>query len=315
MVRGENRVTRRQCLTLLAGAAATTLTPGFCRAESEKRLLRLAVSADTLAGANLADARTAYQVWIDTAFHQFGQATADVVPGIFLASAELIREVRQGRIESYVSTAQEFSVLGDLTDPAAIVVQDYLADGMEYLLLVHKDGPYKKLADLRGARLVSHQHRDMILLSVWLGTLLAASGLPTPDHLFASQTRQSSVTRVILPVFFRHADAACVARRDWNTAVELNPQMGRDLRILAVSPKVIPVAVGVRRNSNATARATLLDSLVSISKVRAGQQIASLFDARVLLARPFSAMKDTLEMVHRFEQLNGQQAGPRKGEG
>ena len=306
------RLTRRQCLTLLAGAAAA-LTPGFCRAESERRLLRLAVSVDTLAGANLTDARTAYQVWIDTAFRQYGKATADVVSGIFLAPAELIREVRQGRIESYVSTAQEFAALADLTDPAAIVVQDYQAGGMEYLLLVHKDGPYRKLADLRSAKLVSHQHRDMILLPVWLGTLLAANGLPAPEHFFASQTTQTSVNRVILPVFFRHADAACVARRDWETAVELNPQMGRDLRILAVSPKVIPVAVGFRRNSNAAARAILLDSLVSISKVRAGQQIASLFDARVLVTRPFSAMNDTLEMVRRFERLNAQQAEPRKG--
>jgi ABC-type phosphate/phosphonate transport system substrate-binding protein len=308
-----DRITRRQCLGLIAGAAAASLAPALCRAENDSKLLRVAISAETLAGANINDARAAYLLWIDAVSREFGHSTAVTVPGLFIPTEEMIRGIRQGTIDCYGVTALELAKIADLTDPGEVVLQDYLAEGIEYVLLVHNGSKYKTVADLRGAQMLTHLHRDMVLLQVWLGTLLAANSLPPAERFFGSLSPRDKVNQVLLPVFFRNADGACLARRSWETAVELNPQLGRDLRALAVSPKIIPIAIGFRRNCDAIGRKALIDSMLRISNSNAGQQITAFYGARRFVVRPASCMKETLEMVRQFERVSAQRAGPRKG--
>jgi ABC-type phosphate/phosphonate transport system substrate-binding protein len=312
MEASNRQITRRQCLTLLAGAISATQMTGFCWGENDRKLLRTAISEDTLAGANITDARAAYRVWIDEYSRQAGKITGEAVPEVFIPSEELIRDVRQGTIDCFGVTALEYVKIMDLIDPDSLVLQDYLADGMEYVLLVHSSSAFRKIADLRGAQIVSHLHRDMVLLPAWLDTMLAANNLPEAGRFFGSNQLHDKVNEVVLPVFFRRADGACLARRSWETAVELNPQLGRDLRPVAVSPKIIPIAIGFRRNCNADGRKMLLDSMMRLSTTTAGQQISALYQAKEFVVRPTSVMKTTVEMVNQFERMSGQ-AGSRKG--
>jgi len=307
MERSDKQITRRQYLSLMAGTVAAALAPGYCNAENGKTVLRLAVSAETLAGANLNDARTAYRVWLREVYGQLGDASAQPVPEIFIASEDLVRGLRQGTLDCYGMTALEFTKVVDLTDPDSLVLEDYMADGMEYVLLVHNGSRFKQLADLRGAQILSHLHRDMVLLPAWLSTMLSAGKLPAPEHFFASNKLIGNLNQAVLPVFFRRVDGACLARRSWETAVELNPQLGLDLRALAVSPKVVPIVFGFRRSTTAYARKSLVDSIQRVYSVPAGRQIIGLYQSNGLVVRPVSVMKITLEMVREFTRLQSRQ--------
>ncbi|MGA7108378.1 MAG: PhnD/SsuA/transferrin family substrate-binding protein [Terracidiphilus sp.] len=307
-------MTRRESLTRMAAAVAVACAPKLCRAVEEIHPLRLAISVDTLAGANVNDARAAYMVWLRQVSSHYGIQSAVLVPEVFVPSEVLIRYVRQNLIDAYGITALELAKLVEWTDPDSLILQDYLIDGMEYVLLVHGNSHINAIADLRNGRIVSHLHRDMVLSPVWLGTLLAANNLPQPDHFFAEQMLNDKVNQVVLPVFFRRADAACLARRDWEMAVELNPQLGRDLHALAVSPKLIPIAMGFRRSTSADARKALIESIQKISSFTAGQQIVALYQSRAFAVRPIAAMKTTLDLVHQYERVSAQQPAARKGQ-
>ncbi len=307
-------ITRRQCLAMMTGAAAATLASSLRLSASDRTVLRVAISIQTLAGANVTDARAAYRVWLREVAMQYSAQTAEPIPEIFIPTEDLIRGIRQDTIDCYGVTALEFAKLADITDPDSLVLQDYLADGMEYVLLVHNASQFRTIADLHGSHIVSHLHRDMVLLPAWLGTMLAANGLPQPDHFFSARTMSDKINQVILPVFFRRLDAACLARQSWETAVELNPQLGRDLRALAISPKIIPIVFGFRRNTNARSRKTLIDAIQRISSVPGGQQIVELYQSRSFVVRPISVMSPTLEIVRQFEHLSAQQGGVRKGQ-
>jgi len=307
------QMTRRQCLAMMAGASAASLAPGRSWSENGKVALRLAISVETLAGANVTDARAAYRIWLGEVHAALGFVTAEPVPEVFIPSEELIRAVRQGTLDCYGVTALEFAKVADLTDPDSLVLEDYLADGIEYVLLVHNSSPFKKIADLRGAHILSHFHRDMVLLPAWLGTMLAANNLPQAEQFFASHQLIANLNQVVLPVFFRRADGACLARRSWETAVELNPQLGRDLRAVAVSPKVVPIIFAFRSNTSASARKALIDSIQHIYTVPAGQQIVALYQSHGFVVKPISVMKNALDMVRQFERLPTQQSHFRKG--
>jgi len=307
------QMTRRKCLAMMAGAAAATLAPGLCWSENGGVVLRLAISVETLAGANVNDARAAYQVWLHEVHGNLSFVSVEPVPEVFIPSEELIRDIRKGILDCYAVTALEFAKVADLTNPDSLLLEDYLADGMEYVLLVHKNSPFKKVANLRGAHILSHLHGDMVLLPVWLGTMLAANSLPQAEQFFASQQLIGNLNQVLLPVFFRRADGACMARRSWEMAAELNPQLGRDLLAVAVSPKIVPIIFAFRNNTLASTRKALIDSIERIYAAPAGQQIIALYQSRGLVVKPMSVMKNTMEMVHQFERLPAQQARSRKG--
>lgn len=305
------QITRWQCLSLLAGASAAAFAPNLCRAEIEQNLLRLAISTDTLAGVNIDDARAAYLALISQYNKlQGGKVTAEVVPGVFIPSGEIMRAVRQGTVQSFGVTAMEYAKLIDLVDSGTVVLQDYMADGIEYVLLVHKSSSFKKIADLRGAQLLSHHNRDLVMMPLWLETMLAANNLPKPERFFGSISPRDNVNQVVLPVFFRRADAACLLRRSWETAVELNPQLGHDLQIVAASPKVVPIVIAFRRNCNPAGRKLLLDSMLNVTNTIQGRQMAALYQANGFLERPVSIMTGTMAMVREAERLSTLQSGP-----
>lgn len=307
----EARVTRRRSLALMAGAAAAVLIRRYSFAQKPSHVLRVAISADTLAGANINDARAAYKVWIGEVSRQFAATVAQVVPEVFLPSDDMIRAIRQGSVECFGVTALEFAKVVDKVDTECLLLQDYLADGMEYVLLVHNNSPFKKISDLRDAQLLTHFHRDMLLAPAWLSTTLAAANLPQPEHFFAGQKMTDNLNQVVLPVFFRRADAACVARRNWETTVELNPQLGRDLRPLAISPKLVPIAIGFRRGCSVEGRKLLIEAILRVGSVAAGQQIITLYQSHGFLVRPTSVMQSTLELVRQYERVSAR-TGPGK---
>jgi ABC-type phosphate/phosphonate transport system substrate-binding protein len=308
------QVTRRQCLALLAGASAAALAPKPCRAENNRNLLRLAISTDTLEGVNTDDARASYLALINQYNSvQGGKVSCEVVPGVFISSSEILRDVRQGTVECFGVTAVEYAKLIDLVDPEALVLQDYLADGIEYVLVVHRNSSFKKVADLRGAQVLTHRHRDLVLAPYWLETMLAGINLPRSDRFFGSISSRDSISQVVLPVFFRRADAAILSSRSWATAVELNPQLGRDLQIATVSPRVVPIAIGFRRNCNPIGRKLLLDSMLNVTNTIQGRQMAALYQANGFVRRPVSIMTGTLAIVWESERLLAQPPGIRKG--
>lgn len=297
-------VTRRQFSALFAGLVASAFLPRLGFAANAARPLRVAVSMETLAGANVNDARVAYRVWSQEVTKNLGISWAELVPEVFLPSEQIVRMIKEGSVDMFGITAWEFLKVIDMLD-STLLIEDYLAQsgGMEYVLLVHNASPFKQIGDLRGRHLVIHHHRDMNLVPAWIGNLLAADKLPRMDLFFGEQTLRDSVTQVVLPVFFRRIDAACLARKHFETAVELNPQLGKDIRVLAISPKVIPIVLCFHKNCSRESKVRLIDVITRAESMPAGQQIIALYQSRVLVPRPASYMNVTLDMLHRYAHV------------
>jgi len=210
--------------------------------------------------------------------------------------------VRAGTVDCYGITALEYIKVADVTDPNFILLQDSLADGMEYILVVNNQSPFHSIADLRGAQMIVHHHPDLVLAPAWLETTLTASSLPAAEQFFASISSRDNINQVALPVFFRRVDVACLARPSWETAVELNPQLGRSLRILAVSPKLVPIFVAFRRHCSEGGRKALIDAILNITTIAAGQQIVALYQSHSFVLRTAAVLKTTVDMLNDYQR-------------
>jgi ABC-type phosphate/phosphonate transport system substrate-binding protein len=305
-------ITRRQFTIWLAGAAAVASLARMGTGQSSIRPLRVAISVETLAGANVNDARAAYQIWSREVANSLNVHAAELVPEAFVSSEEIVRMIRQGSIDMFGITAWEYAKVIDQVDPTSILFAETESGGVEYLLLVHNASPYKKLSDLRDRLLLIHHHRDMNLLPAWIGNMLATGNLPRRDAFFGTQTSYDSLTKVVLPIFFRRADVAAVARSSFATAVEMNPQLGKDLRLLAVSPKVFPIVLCFHKNCSQEGKKLLLNAIHKAESLAAGQQIEFLYQSRKMVIRSASCMTATVDMLRQYERITDHAPGTRK---
>ena len=295
------RITRRRFGQMLAGFGVLLTVPGFASGAS-KRLL-VGVSSETLAGANMTDARAAAKVWAEQITRDLDISVAEMYPDVFIPSAQMVRMIQEGAIDLFVLTALEYAKVATYIDPECVLVESKAPDGLEYVLVVHSASPFQKIEDLRKRQLTFHHHRDTVLLTEWISVQLAKGGQGTIDSFFASMISRESLTQVVAPLFFRRTDVAGLTNIAFRVAAELNPQLGKDLRVLAVSPKIVPEVFCFRRGVTADQKRRLMNTFLRVKTVTAGQQILALYQTEGYEQRTAAVMQGTVDMVHEYERI------------
>jgi hypothetical protein len=83
-------------------------------------------------------------------------------------------------------------------------------------------------------------NRPWALSEAWADVMLADAGVPRGQKAFAAVKIVEKKGQAAMAVFFRQADYAVESRSAFEAAAELNPQLGRELIVLARSPAFIP---------------------------------------------------------------------------
>jgi phosphonate transport system substrate-binding protein len=113
----------------------------------------------------------------------------------------------------------------------------------------------------------------------------------------------NKATRVALPVFFRQADACLMTRTSFEVLGELNPQLNKQLRVLAISPELVPAGFAFRADYVSPLRAQMLTEMARLGETPAGQQILALTQAERIVDRPVSCLDNALELLAQHRRL------------
>jgi ABC-type phosphate/phosphonate transport system substrate-binding protein len=272
--------------------------------QSQERF-RIAVSTRTMEGVNDNDARAAMKIWADTFLRRTGMVGI-YDPGILTSPEQLVQAARNGLVDALSITAPEYPSVALYVDHGLVIGDETdVSRGEEYILLVHEDSGVRLLADLRGRSLILHRGVRTCLANVWIDTLLSGAGLGTAEAFFGRITTDVKPAMVILPVFFRRSDAALVTRREFEAMSEMNPQLGRKLRILATSPKVLHTFLLFHKNCPPELKERLKVAMLAIHESTAGQQILTLWQGRRLVATDTSALRGALDLMAAYDRIKG----------
>jgi ABC-type phosphate/phosphonate transport system substrate-binding protein len=302
-------ITRRQFARRLAGIAAGAFCAGGKRLWADGPPLRIAISTEMLAGVSVTDARASYRIWADQIAQTLALRHAQLIDQVFVPSAEMIQIIRAGEADFFALTALEFAKVTDQIDPGWMLLEDSLVNGVDYLLLVHNDSPYRNLQDLKGAKLLMRHHPHECLLLPWLTTQLANLGHKNCDEFFDALESRDKVAEVVLPVFFRSIQAAALSRPAFEMAVELNPQLGRELRTLAVSPTMFPTGFWSRKNCDEEDKRVFEQAMLRANTIPAGRQALALFQVTGYSPRSCSVMASTLDFIRQYEAVRKRSGG------
>jgi ABC-type phosphate/phosphonate transport system substrate-binding protein len=266
---------------------------------------RIGFSSATFGEVNENDAIAAVRVWAQSLARELGIA-ADPQPQILRSLADIATALTNQTVDCLNLTTEEYALLRNqvvLENLLVAIKGGLIAE--EYVLLVHRDSRLERPADLRGHKLGMLQSARGSLASVWMENLLAREEINAVTNFFSQVTGAAKTSKVVLPVFFRQLDACVVTRSGFDLMVELNPQLGQQLKILSTSTPVVPVVFCFRADFNSPIRKKILGEISKWHTVPAGRQILTLFQCDSLEQQPETCLDSALEMLASHHHWQG----------
>jgi len=264
---------------------------------------RLAFTTSMFTEVNVNDARAAMKVWIMTVAKEHN-IPVDPELRIYRSVEELLQDCRTNEVDGFGLVTPEYARLSQT------MTFDRLAVGFhngsmieEYVLLVRQDSGVDKLEQLEGRKLNVFESPRMDLGSIWLDSLVLQARHLHVAVFFGQVKSFNKASKVALPVFFHQADACLLTRSSFLLMGELNPQLNQQMRILAVSPAMVPSCFVFRKDFVSPNRPQLLAEMSRMNETPAGQQILTLTQTDQIQEQPVSCLDSALALLARHEQL------------
>jgi ABC-type phosphate/phosphonate transport system substrate-binding protein len=297
-----NRALRAHAILLTVGLVAAFTPPA--RAEERPYSVRFGLSRGLFSGVSENDAAAAIVAYTKKLGDAYGIASS---PVSLEGSEAFSRALEAESIDMLALTSEEFLGLrGDqlqgpffFTDVEGSVTE-------EYLLVARADGPVTSVPALRARSLIMSIDLPGQLGSKWLEILFHDQGLGPPRAELASLTSAYKPMQVVLPVFFKKADACVVTRKAWNVMGELNPQVREQMRVIAASPELVIGISGFRKGLSPTVIQKIEATALASQNEASFRQVMAIFRGGPVVTRPLSVLEPTRALLARYRQVIGE---------
>jgi hypothetical protein len=185
---------------------------------------------------DIKDAQAALEIWTKQMVR--GSFPMETTVTIYQDEASLLRALQTKGVNLAVLASTTYLKIKDTYPVEPFFVPSSKGQvGEEFCLLVHRQSGITAASQLKNRKLLYFPRCSPgAPQNLWLNDFLKSQGLSGMEQFFHSVLVAEGPSQAILPVFFRQADACFVPRQMFETMVEMNPQVGRDLQILGHSP-------------------------------------------------------------------------------
>ena len=267
--------------------------------------------ASTFVGWETEEAKNIVRTWTDR-FHKSGFPGGTTRIDIFQDVAGMERAIRERKVDIISTVSDDFVRLRKRTPLQPILLSAHSGGVYDQaVVLARRDRGFLQWKDLRGKQITISGDKVQSIQVTWLETQLMKEGYRTPGDFFSSVKEVVKPSQAILSVFFRQADACLTTRRSFDLACELNPQVGKELAILARSDDMASGVVSVRTGYDPKDMENITEILGSMDRNPSGKQLLQIF--RVDHFVPFrEEYLETVEaMVKEHGELRAKPAGRR----
>jgi ABC-type phosphate/phosphonate transport system substrate-binding protein len=244
---------------------------------AKNRPLVIGYSSQTFYNVDPRDAIGLTKVWVQNA----DRAMKNDVPSnvvFFNDSDDMEKALQANEVDLVVLIAQEFTQLRERVPLRPVLSADYGRHFYdELLLLVRNDSGISRLSQLRGKTIRVESGQKGSIPILWLDSHLMAQVASDSHSFFSDITEYPKASQVIMPLFFKQSDACLASRDSLLTMSEMNPQIGRTLRILETSPGFVTGLLAVRSDIRNPRRDALVKAFLEIQNDPKGRQLLTIF--------------------------------------
>ncbi len=283
------RPTNRRLLWNLVAISATVfmvscaMWQSSCAAEAGKFHVNIGFSTRAFVNVPREDIRVAVRILSQkVARNTVGSANSQIYDSI----SDIERDLNAKKLDAVALTPEDFLELSSHTplDPVMVTATS-MGHEVELLLLARKDSHIRTFRELKNrtisipAKVV--QYGNMYF--TWAEILLMREGFQSIEGYFSSVSEARTPSRALMQVFFRKADACVVTGQVLELATELNPQIGRELTIIARVGKLAGGIIVFRSDLPEDRKQKLRQALQTLHEDQEGRQLFLLFQLNRLI--------------------------------
>lgn len=275
--------------------AVTLFSPE--RGACENSHLRFGFTGNIFGSVSPKDAEVAIQYWVELLAEEMGNRWKGV-SRISTDSQALLKAADAGQFDLISLPPIDFLRARSSIKLDPVMVSTLNGKYMtRFLLLVKKDGPIKNLESLRDKHIIFQSYGCGDAHELWLDIELANCGLPRTKKFAKKVILVKEASKVALPVFFRQADACVMLDGSFDVLSEMNPQLQKQLQVLATSEEYLGGVVLFPQSIDTGKKSSLKRTCLRMSTYPRGRQILTLFRIDNLLDFPLGALESLQRLL------------------
>jgi ABC-type phosphate/phosphonate transport system substrate-binding protein len=241
---------------------------------------QVAFSTNVFKGVYLNDAMAGAKVLTETLMDEYSRTKYEVLPPTsFSTIEELENLIKSQEVEAFIMHATELLKLSNpgSLEPICVAIRNESPYDIFYLL-VNKRSEYKTVESLKNKRILIGSPFEADIPVLWLDNLLKERELERKEKYFSSIEYFEKALPSILPVFFGKADACIVTKSLFETVIELNPQISKELATIEISKPISIGIIAIRRNiSDPDLKEDIKRAFINLHKHANGRQYLHIF--------------------------------------
>jgi phosphonate transport system substrate-binding protein len=255
--------------------------------DGPQAILRVGFSSRVFPDVDQRDAKVAMELWTRELARGMGLKNPPVTT-IFRNSADLVDAVKNGNLTIVTLPATEYLQVRDRTPMIPIIVAAANAgNARQYVLIVRKDSGIRSVSDLRNKDILIPTATKFEASHIWLHVLLLRELHRNSPEFFRQVRECSAASQSIMGVFFKKVDAAIVSRGSLDASTVLNPQIGKQLLVLAESKPLHGDITCVPATVSEKLKRMIENAALHLHETASGKQIFTLFQIdRVIPFKP-----------------------------
>jgi ABC-type phosphate/phosphonate transport system substrate-binding protein len=202
--------------------------------------------------------------------------TPDII--IFAKLSDLSAAIRRNELGMVSMPTLDYLRIRDTIPLVPVVVGAHNGGrGTSYVLVARRNSTVKTFTDLKGKSLLLPPSTKHEASRLWLELQVTRVRGGTPTSFFSSMREFPKVSQAIMAVFFKQADAALVTRAAYDTSTLLNPQIGRDLGVIAESEYFSDGITCFPTTLSKSAQAIIAAAIAKLNATTTGRQLYTVF--------------------------------------
>lgn len=266
-------------------------------------VVKCGFSSTTLSNVDARDAEVALRVWLEQILKNEG-VTWVFETTVYGNTEEMYQAYADQQIDvaavstiEYLHLAEHGQLEGEFTTELSGRAEETVQ------LMVRQDSGIHSLEQLRGKQLIIDCRLAGENHVLWLELELASRGLPSPEQFFGSVKIVKDPSQSALPVFFRKADACIIRELGLQTLAELNPQVGKQLKVIINSPPWVRGVIAYRKGFASEKREVITRSALKLHQTPKGQQVLTLFKVDRIIPLLPEFLQTTITLKNDHEKL------------
>lgn len=268
----------------------------------EIKLVNMGFNRGLFDDVDIRDAKVSLKMWANELLNNM-EINISPETAIYETNNELIKAINKNLVDLISLPIVDYLRIKDEVKlKPSIITMSNKKIGYNFVLVVRKDRKINTIKDLKNRIINIPSNSFGLLTKMWLATSIQNEN-ERYDIFFNKVNKYDKPAQILLPVFFKQADACILPKTSFNTLIELNPQLDKELIVIKESPVFVNGIMCLNSSIDESLIEPIIRAIKNLSTTSSGKQILALFKSDGVIEYDEKHLEETENIYNKFNAI------------